>query len=60
MPVPVKCEGCNEAGHEFRECPHRSDGALEESEDVEEGSDSDSEEEDDGGGEDEDSDSDDA
>jgi len=57
VPVPVKCEGCNEAGHEFRECPHRSDSALEGS-DVMEDSDSDSE--DDGGGEDEDSDSDDA
>ena len=27
--VAVKCEGCNEEGHDFGECPHRSDSALE-------------------------------
>lgn len=47
--APVTCEGCNEAGHEFQKCPHRSDSAVE-------GSDEDGEEEseyegeDDGGG----------
>lgn len=25
------CEGCNEEGHEFRQCPHRSDSAVENS-----------------------------
>lgn len=32
----VRCEGCNEEGHELKECPHRSDSALAESEEDEE------------------------
>lgn len=31
----AKCDGCNESGHRFRECPHRSDSALEQSEEEE-------------------------
>lgn len=27
----LMCEGCNEEGHEFRQCPHRSDSAVENS-----------------------------
>ena len=26
-PTPVKCDGCNEVGHDLRECPHRSESA---------------------------------
>lgn len=39
------CEGCNETGHEFRECPHRSDSAADRSDDQEEDEDEDEEEE---------------
>lgn len=28
----VRCEGCNEVGHGFQECPHRSESAGEDSE----------------------------
>ncbi|CAN0486347.1 unnamed protein product [Ectocarpus sp. 12 AP-2014] len=41
-----RCEGCDEEGHEFRECPHRSDSALEGSEEEEEEEDEEDEEED--------------
>ncbi|CAM9209724.1 unnamed protein product [Ectocarpus fasciculatus] len=45
-----RCEGCDEEGHEFRECPYRSDSALEgseeEEEEEEEEEDSDQDEED--------------
>ncbi|CAM9861801.1 unnamed protein product, partial [Hapterophycus canaliculatus] len=44
----VTCEGCNEEGHEFRRCPHRSDSALEGSESDGDESESESEEEEDG------------
>ncbi|CAN0502008.1 unnamed protein product, partial [Ectocarpus sp. 12 AP-2014] len=39
-----RCEGCDEEGHEFRECPHRSDSALEGSEEEEEEDEEDEEE----------------
>lgn len=57
--VAVKCEGCNEEGHDFRECPHRSDSALEGSEDGNE-EEGESDEYQDGGEDDEDYQSDDA
>ncbi|CAM9672408.1 unnamed protein product [Ectocarpus sp. 13 AM-2016] len=41
-----RCEGCDEEGHEFRECPHRSDSALEGSEEEEEEGDEEDDEED--------------
>lgn len=43
--VVAKCQGCNEEGHEFRECPHRSDSALEGSEDDDDNSEEEEEEE---------------
>lgn len=27
--VVATCEGCNETGHEFAQCPHRSDSVME-------------------------------
>lgn len=52
--VTVKCDGCNEVGHEFRECPHRSDSAVELSEEEEESEEKDDSDEDYDGGEDSD------
>ena len=30
--VALQCQGCNEVGHAFEECPHRSDDAVAKSE----------------------------
>lgn len=43
--VVEKCQGCNGEGHEFEECPHRSDSALQGSEDDGEDESDDEEEE---------------
>ncbi|CAB1118525.1 unnamed protein product [Ectocarpus sp. CCAP 1310/34] len=45
--APERCEGCDEEGHEFRECPHRSDSALDESEEEEDEEDEEEEEDED-------------